>query len=227
MMIGGTIVGAGMFSLPVVMSGLWFYGSVAVLLFAWFCTLHSGLMILEANLNYRPGASFSTITKDLLGRRWNVLNGLSIVFVLYTLTYAYISASGSVIHHSAQSLEWNLSARTGGWFFTLTVALIVWLSTAAVSRVTTLIFGAKIIAFFLTFGGLLGHVQPATLLPDVLRFSRQCSKPGETLRQRPAAYPCLPGQRHPHRAWALRRLDGLQHGQHSPGRVQGYRSAWR
>lgn len=31
MMIGGTIVGAGMFSLPVVMSGLWFYGSVAVL----------------------------------------------------------------------------------------------------------------------------------------------------------------------------------------------------
>ncbi|MHC8373508.1 tryptophan permease [Pseudomonas sp. MDT1-85] len=163
MMIGGTIVGAGMFSLPVVMSGLWFYGSVAVLLFAWFCTLHSGLMILEANLNYRPGASFSTITKDLLGRRWNLLNGLSIVFVLYTLTYAYISASGSVIHHSVQSLGVNLSARAGGLYFTLTVALIVWLSTAAVSRVTTVIFGAKILAFFLTFGGLLDHVQPATL----------------------------------------------------------------
>ena len=28
-------------------------------------------MILEANLNYRIGASFDTITKDLLGKGWN------------------------------------------------------------------------------------------------------------------------------------------------------------
>ena len=33
-----------------------------------FCMLHSGLMILEANLNYRIGSSFDTITKDLLGK---------------------------------------------------------------------------------------------------------------------------------------------------------------
>lgn len=164
MIIGGTIVGAGMFSLPVIMSGLWFYGSVAVLLFAWFCTLHSGLMILEANLNYREGASFPTITRDLLGRGWSRLNGLSIVFVLYTLTYAYISASGSVIHHTAQSFGLELSSRAGGLGFTLLVAFIVWLSTTAVSRMTTLVFGAKILAFFLTFGGLLGHVQSTTLL---------------------------------------------------------------
>ncbi|UDI91864.1 MULTISPECIES: tryptophan permease [unclassified Pseudomonas] len=164
MIIGGTIVGAGMFSLPVIMSGLWFYGSVAVLVFAWFCTLHSGLMILEANLNYHEGASFSTITRDLLGHAWSRINGLSIVFVLYTLTYAYISASGSVIHHTVQSMGISLSPRLGGLGFTVLVAFIVWLSTSAVSRMTTVVFGAKILAFFLTFGGLLGHVQPATLL---------------------------------------------------------------
>ncbi|MGC6745554.1 aromatic amino acid transport family protein [Escherichia coli] len=45
--------------------------------------LHSGLMILEANLNYRIGSSFDTITKDLLGKGWNVVNGISIAFVLY------------------------------------------------------------------------------------------------------------------------------------------------
>ena len=28
-------------------------------------------MILEANLNYRIGSSFDTITKDLLGKGWN------------------------------------------------------------------------------------------------------------------------------------------------------------
>ncbi len=70
--IGGTIIGAGMFSLPVVMSGAWFFWSLAALVFTRFCMLHSGLMILEANLNYRIGSSFDTITKDLLGKGWNL-----------------------------------------------------------------------------------------------------------------------------------------------------------
>ena len=34
--IGGTIIGAGMFSLPVVMSGAWFFWSLAALVFTRF-----------------------------------------------------------------------------------------------------------------------------------------------------------------------------------------------
>ena len=161
--IGGTVIGAGMFSLPVVMSGAWFFWSIAALVFTWFCMLHSGLMILEANLNYRIGASFDTITKDLLGNGWNVINGLSIAFVLYILTYAYISASGSILHHTFAELSLNVPPRIAGLGFALLVAFIVWLSTRAVSRMTAIVLGAKVITFFLTFGSLLGHVQPATL----------------------------------------------------------------
>ena len=108
--IGGTIIGAGMFSLPVVMSGAWFFWSLAALVFTWFCMLHSGLMILEANLNYRIGSSFDTITKDLLGKGWNLVNGVSIAFVLYILTYAYISASGSILHHTFSEMSLNVPA---------------------------------------------------------------------------------------------------------------------
>jgi len=164
MIIGGTIIGAGMFSLPVVMSGAWFFWSMAALVFTWFCMLHSGLMILEANLNYRIGSSFDTVTKDLLGQGWNIINGLSIAFVLYILTYAYISASGSIIHHTLQQMNIGLSARMGGLLFALFVAFIVWLSTKAVSRMTAIVLGAKIITFFMTFGGLLWHIEPVTLL---------------------------------------------------------------
>lgn len=164
MIIGGTIIGAGMFSLPVVMSGAWFFWSMAALVFTWFCMLHSGLMILEANLNYRIGASFDTVTKDLLGQGWNIINGLSIAFVLYILTYAYISASGSIIHHTFLQMNIDLSARMGGLLFALFVAFIVWLSTKAVSRMTAIVLGAKIITFFMTFGGLLWHIEPVTLL---------------------------------------------------------------
>ncbi|EBY9457170.1 tryptophan permease, partial [Salmonella enterica subsp. enterica serovar Mississippi] len=75
MIIAGTAVGAGMFSLPVVTAGVWFTGSVVILLFTWLCMYLSGLMILEANLNYKVGASFDTMVKGLLGKGWNVVNG--------------------------------------------------------------------------------------------------------------------------------------------------------
>jgi len=155
MIIGGTIIGAGMFSLPVVMSGAWFFWSVAALVFTWFCMLHSGLMILEANLNYPIGSSFNTVTRDLLGNGWNMLNGVTIAFVLYILTYAYISASGSVLQHTMREMSVDFSPRLGGLLTALAVAFIVWLSTRAVSRMTAIVLGAKIIAFFLTFGSLL------------------------------------------------------------------------
>ena len=116
MIIGGTIIGAGMFSLPVVMSGAWFFWSLLALIFTWFCMLHSGLMILEANLNYHIGASFDTITKDLLGNRWNIINGLTVAFVLYILTYAYISASGSVIHHTFAQMGSSFRPGSAGYY---------------------------------------------------------------------------------------------------------------
>lgn len=72
-------------------------------------------MILEANLNYRIGSSFDTITRDLLGNGWNIINGLTIAFVLYILTYAYISASGSVLSHTFAQAGITLPARLGGF----------------------------------------------------------------------------------------------------------------
>ncbi|MGU0172097.1 aromatic amino acid transport family protein [Escherichia coli] len=128
----------------------------------WFCMLHSGLMILEANLNYRIGSSFDTITKDLLGKGWNVVNGISIAFVLYILTYAYISASGSILHHTFAEMSLNVPARAAGFGFALLVAFVVWLSTKAVSRMTAIVLGES--HYLLPhLWQPVGHVQPATL----------------------------------------------------------------
>ncbi len=41
-------------------SGVWFAGSLAVLLYAWFSMLSGGLMLLEVNTHYPHGASFDT-----------------------------------------------------------------------------------------------------------------------------------------------------------------------
>ncbi len=164
LIISGTIIGAGMFSLPVVMSGAWFLWSSALLIVTWFCMLLSGLLYLEASLHYPPGASFDTITRDLLGKGWNLMNGLSVAFVLGILTYAYISASGAIIQHTLSQLSLPVSARVAGFAFTLLVAVFIWLGTAVVSRVTLIFLGAKIITFLIIFGGLLWHIEPVKLL---------------------------------------------------------------
>ncbi|MBS9425198.1 tryptophan permease [Photorhabdus noenieputensis] len=167
MIISGTIVGAGMFTLPIVMAGAWYFWSGVLLLIAWGSMLMSGLLFLEANLNYPLGSGYDTLTRDLLGRRWSIINGLSIAFVLGILAYAYISASGPVLKHSLNSFGLNVSVGSAKVLFTLCVAVLVWFGTAMVGRMILLCLGAKLITFFSLFGGLLKQVDTGKLFNAV------------------------------------------------------------
>ncbi|QBF83417.1 tryptophan permease [Shewanella maritima] len=159
MIIAGTTVGAGMFSLPVVGAGMWFGWSLVMLVGIWFCMLMSGLYLLEANLHFKPGASFDTLTKETLGQFWRVVNGLSIAFVLYILSYAYISGGGSIVNHSLNSIGVELPQSVAGLVFALVLAAIVVISTKAVDRITTVMLGGMVITFFLAIGNLLIEVD--------------------------------------------------------------------
>ncbi|BBV04235.1 MULTISPECIES: tryptophan permease [Providencia] len=162
MIIAGTAVGAGMFSIPMVTSGVWFTGSVILLIYTFICMLLSGLMILEANMNYPAGASFHTMVKDLLGTTWNSINSLSVTFVLYILTYAYISAGSSIITANL-SEKIQIPQAGAGFIFAFIVAFFVWLSTRAVDRLSTILIGGMVITFIMSIGGMISTASPAIL----------------------------------------------------------------
>lgn len=167
MIIAGTTVGAGMFSLPVVSAGMWFSYSMLTLLGVWLSMLVSGLFLLEANLHFEPGASFDTLTKTLLGQFWRIVGGASIAFVLYILSYAYISGGGSIVNHSLQAVGVSLPQSIAGLVFALLLAAVVLISTRAVDRITTIMLGGMIITFFLAIGDLLLDIDSTKLLyPD-------------------------------------------------------------
>ena len=179
MIIAGTAIGAGMLANPTSTAGVWFIGSILALIYTWFCMTTSGLMILEANLHYPTGASFDTIVKDLLGKGWNGLNGLSVAFVLYILTYAYITSGGGITQNllnqafgSAESAV-DIGRTSGSLIFCLVLAAFVWLSTKAVDRFTTALIGGMVIAFFLSTAGLLGSVKSDVLLNSVATGEQQ------------------------------------------------------
>ena len=165
MIIAGTVIGAGMLANPTATSGVWYAGSLLVLVYTWFSMLVSGLMILEVNTHYPHGANLDTMAKDLLGRAWSTANGLSVAFVLYLLTYAYIFVGGNM---SAQALgavsglEVPLAA--GQLAFFALFAACVWWSARWVDRFSTVLVGGMVIAFFWAAGGLAVSVKLPVLL---------------------------------------------------------------
>ncbi len=165
--VAGTSIGAGMFSLPLVSAGMWFSWSFLLLIISWFFMYHSSLMILEANLNFAPGASFNTFVKAILGSRWNAINNLSLAFVLYILSYAYISGGGSIVSQMLDStLGISLPPLLAGLFFALGLALVVWFGTGLVGRITAILVGGMVITFLLSVADLSPTVELAILLDN-------------------------------------------------------------
>jgi len=161
-----------MFSLPIVSSGMWFSWSLILLVFTWFCMFHSSLMILEANLNFPEGTSFNTFVMDILGPRWNALTGITLTFVLYILTYAYISGGGSIVNFTLErTLGIAPPQMVSGALFALGLGFIVWFSTGLVGRITAILIGGMIITFTLSIGGLAGHVHLPILLHSELGYA--------------------------------------------------------
>lgn len=169
MIIAGGTIGAGMLANPISTSGVWFIGSILILIYTWFCMMSSGLMLLEANLHYPTGASFDTIVKDLLGKGWNALNGLSLAFVLYILTYAYITSGGGITEGFVNQLlsspesAVEIGRTSGSLIFAILLAAFVWFSTKAVDRFSTVLIAGMVISFVLSISGLVSSVKSEVL----------------------------------------------------------------
>ena len=156
MIIAGTVIGAGMLANPTATSGVWFTGSLIVLLYTWFSMLSSGLMILEVNTHYPHGASFDTMVKDLLGPIWNVINGVAVAFVLYLLTYAYIFVGGDLTAKGLGStFGVKIPLTVGQLAFFLIFATCVWASARLVDRFTSILIGGMVLTFIWATGGLI------------------------------------------------------------------------
>ena len=168
MLVIATVVGGGMFSLPIAMAGVWFPGASVILLFIAIMMLLTGLMLVEVNLHYGAGASFNTFTQDLLGRKWNIVVGIAFGFVLYILTYAYISGSSAVMAQTVFKYSGvRFPANISVVIVSMLVGAIAWYSSLLVGRITTVLIIGKFIAFFATFSGLVGHIEVAKLVDSV------------------------------------------------------------
>jgi len=164
--ITGTSIGAGMFSLPVLTSNMWFGWAILFLCVSWYCMYSSALYLLEANQKFKHGVNFDSMTKALLPTSLRMLNGLSVLFVSYILVYAYISGGGSMLGHSLQSgLGIDIDQSVASFVFAVLLGLIVSFSTKAVDRFTSAMLGGMVITFSIAIYSLLSGANLSLLQP--------------------------------------------------------------
>ena len=156
-MTAGSAIGAGMFSLPVVSSGMWFPLTVVSLIAIWLLSYLSSLMILEISMAFPIGKSFATFSSDLLGKAGGTVMGLSIGFLLYILLYAYFSAFGNMAMHTLQlNTEVASSFPTQGVLGLVLgciIAGVVWIGTVSVGRISTILVIGMALSFIISLSG--------------------------------------------------------------------------
>ena len=141
----GSAIGAGMFSLPLVSSGMWVGYSVICLVLLWFLNFLCASYIQELCMRFEPGASFDTMTRQLLGGHWDKVMLVLIIFLLYILLYAFYSGFAALFISweglGSQAMN-ALRLLTG-----LLIGCLVWVSTGTVGRVAGLMVIGMMVCF--------------------------------------------------------------------------------
>ncbi|KLN95781.1 aromatic amino acid transporter [Moellerella wisconsensis] len=171
--LGGAMIGAGMFSLPTIMSGAWFINSIFILLAVCFFMFHSGIYILECISKYGEGTNYFHISKHLLPKWVCYLANVSLMFVLYILIYAYISAAGSVIYEAFLLHGIIINQKIVFIIFTIVLGSTIWWGGTYASRLTSIFLSIKIILFILAFSGLFINAKSALLFSQTINGESQ------------------------------------------------------
>lgn len=160
LIIAGTTVGAGMLALPIISAGEGFLYAVLMLIILWALMLYGALLILEVNLMFPHGASFSTLGRQTLGRPGQLIINLCMVLLFYCLTAAYISGGTDFLTVDFQQyLHLSLPRWINSLIFTVILGGLVCWNTYAVDLTNRFLLMIKMVAFFSVTFLLIPHID--------------------------------------------------------------------
>lgn len=160
MIVVGTSIGAGILGMATQSAAAGFVLTSFLTVFIGVLVIITGFMIIEVNLALPSHAcSFSSMAEQTLGIFGKIITWISHLFLLYLITWAYISGGTSLIITTVDViLHIKTPAWVGALLFTLTLGLPVF-------------FGTKIVDYFnrglITIKGLLLLSTLVLILPHV------------------------------------------------------------
>lgn len=164
LLITGTTIGAGMLALPVITGFAGFFPSLALLVLFWAYMTYTAFLLLEVNLSMEPNTNLITMAKRTLGRPGEWIAWATYLFLLYSLTTAYLAGSGPIIVEVIETLTgFTLPTWTGAIPLFAVFGYFVYEGTRSVDYLNRILMVGLAIAYVLLVIFLTPHVQLNTL----------------------------------------------------------------
>jgi tyrosine-specific transport protein len=164
LLVSGTTIGAGMLALPIITGFAGFIPSVLLLIVFWAYMTYTAFLVLETNLWMEKDTNLMTMASRTLGRPGEVLSWLVYLFLLYSLTTAYIAGSGPIVIDFVKTLTGYQPPLWSGSIPLLVIfGFFVYRGTKTVDYANRVLMFGLVIAYGLLLIFLTPHVQPALL----------------------------------------------------------------
>lgn len=164
LLVSGTAIGAGMLALPVVTGLAGFVPALALFVLYWLFMTFTALLILEVTLWMGEHANLVTMARKTLGKGGAVCGWIVYLFLLYTLTTAYIAGSGPIIMDFVYALTgWQMPVWSSSLPLLVIFGFFVYKGTKSVDYVNRILMFGLIITYCVIVVFLSPHVKPELL----------------------------------------------------------------
>lgn len=140
LLVSGTAIGAAMLALPVSTGMAGFLPSALLFLCSWLLMTYTAFLILEVNLWMGKGANMISMARRTLGWPGEIFAWVCYLFLLYTLTTAYLAVGGPLFLEGVSALTgFSLPHWLGPVPLLLIFSFTVYRGTAAVDYTNRLL----------------------------------------------------------------------------------------
>lgn len=168
LLVSGTTIGAGMLALPVSTGMAGFFPSVVLLIAYWIYMTFTAFLMLEVTLWMGKDHHLTSMAKYTLGKSGQAVCWLIYLFLLYSLTTAYIAGGGPIVIDAFRALSGITLPEWAGAFPLLVIfGYFVYRGTRSVDYVNRFLMIGLVAAYFLMIffltpyvdRSLLGHID--------------------------------------------------------------------
>jgi len=160
LLVAGTTIGAAMLALPVVSSFVGFWPSILIFLVCWAVMLATAFFFLDANFAVEGEPNLISMVHKNLGGWGKSLSWVVYLLLLYSLTAAYISASGPLFISAIEYVTgYTLPSFLGPFCLPLIFGFFVYLGTLGVDVINRFLMLGLCVSYLLLLGFLPEHIE--------------------------------------------------------------------
>ncbi|WP_068470789.1 amino acid permease [Candidatus Protochlamydia phocaeensis] len=160
LLVAGTTIGAGMLALPVATGLAGFVPSIVLFIGYWLYMTFTAFLMLEVNLWMGEQTNLITMARQTLGKGGQILSWIVYLFLLYSLTTAYIAGSGPIFIDFIYSLTgWQMPVWASPFPLLLIFGFFVYKGARSVDYANRLLMLGLVITYILMVGFLMPDVQ--------------------------------------------------------------------